>query len=54
MEVLWITHRDLVNEEMKRLEEEEGRTCPKFQLRTAASKNIISNMCQNGVRGATE
>jgi hypothetical protein len=50
MEVLWITKKELVEEEMKRMIEEDGRTCPKFELRTAASKRILSNMTESELR----
>ena len=46
MEVLWRTKPALVEEEISRMRQEDGRTGPDFQLRTAASKNIIQNMTQ--------
>jgi hypothetical protein len=54
IEVLWKTENKLVKEEMERLVEEESRTCPKFQLRTAASKNILSNMTPSEVKKLEE
>jgi hypothetical protein len=46
IDVLWKTNRDLVEREIIRLKEEEGRTNPAFELRTKASKNIIEKMTQ--------
>jgi hypothetical protein len=54
IEVLWKTENKLVKEEMERLIEEEGRTCSKFQLRTAASKNILVNMTPSAVKKLEE
>lgn len=49
-----MTNQELVEEEMTRLQEEEGRTCPKFELRTAASKNVISNMIPSELKKLEE
>jgi hypothetical protein len=46
IDVLWKIRRDLVEKEVVRLREEEGRMNPAFELRTAASKNIINKMTQ--------
>lgn len=44
MDVLWKTKQELVEEEITRMIEEEGRTEPRFQLRTSASKNVLGNL----------
>ena len=44
IDVLWSTRRDLVEKEILRLREEEGKTNPSFELRTTASKNVIKKM----------
>jgi hypothetical protein len=46
IDVLWKTKRDLVEREILRLKEEEGRTEPDFELRTTASKKVIESMTQ--------
>jgi hypothetical protein len=46
IEVLWTTSRDLVEKEILRLREEEGKTNPAFELRTTASKNVINKMTE--------
>lgn len=46
IEALWKTKQDLVETEVTRLKEEEGRTSPVFQLRTTASKNVLRKMSQ--------
>jgi hypothetical protein len=46
-------NQKLVEEEMRKLKEE-GKTCPKFQLRTAASKRIIANMTQSELKKLEE
>jgi len=50
MEVLWKTKPELVEAEITRMKDEEGRTSPRFQLRTTASKNIIKNMNQRDLK----
>lgn len=50
MEVLWMEKKVLVEDEMSRLAEEEGKTCPKFELRTTASKNVLANMTQSELK----
>ena len=46
IDVLWKTKRHLVEKEITRLREEEGRMNSNFELRTTASKNVIENMTQ--------
>ena len=46
IDVLWKTKHHLVEKEITRLREEEGRTNSNFELRTTASKNVIENMTQ--------
>lgn len=41
IDVLWKTKRNLVEEEISRMREEDGLTCPDFELRTAASKRVL-------------
>jgi hypothetical protein len=50
IDVLYLTHHEAVEEEIKRLKEEEGKTAPKFELRTTASKNIIENMTEEELK----
>ena len=44
IDVLWKTKHHLVEKEITRLREEEGRMNSNFELRTTASKNVIENM----------
>jgi len=46
IDVLWKTKRILVEDEILRLREEEGKTNPNFELRTSASKNVMGRMTQ--------
>ena len=46
IDFLWKTKRHLVEKEITRLREEEGRMNSNFELRTTASKNVIENMTQ--------
>ena len=46
IDVLWKTNQELVEREMTRLRNEDGRTSPPFQLRTTASKNILEKMTE--------
>jgi hypothetical protein len=44
MEVVWATKQEAVLAEITRMRDEEGETAPDFQLRTAATKNILAKM----------
>ena len=46
IDVLWKTRCVLVENEISRLRDEEGRTNPDFGLRTTASKNVMEKMTQ--------
>jgi hypothetical protein len=46
IDVLWKTKRNLAEDEILRLREEEGKTNPDFELRTSASKNVMGRMTQ--------
>lgn len=50
MEVLWKTKREIVETEITRMIEEDGRTGTRFELRTSASKTIINNMNQQDLK----
>jgi hypothetical protein len=54
LEALWSTKPELVEAEVTRLKEEEGRTSPVFQLRTTASKNVLRKMSQQERRDLEE
>ena len=54
LEVLWRTKPELVETEVTRLKEEEGRTSPAFQLWTTASKNVLLKMSQQERRDLEE
>jgi hypothetical protein len=45
IDVLWKSQRDLVMDEISRMRED-GRTGGDFELRTAASKNVIAKMTE--------
>jgi hypothetical protein len=46
IDVLWKVKRDLVVEEISRMREEDGISGPDFELRTAASKNLLQKMTE--------
>jgi hypothetical protein len=54
LEALWRTKPELVEAEVTRLKEEEGKTSPVFQLRTTASKNVLRKMSQQERRDLEE
>lgn len=49
-EVLWKTKREIVEAEITRMKDEDGRTEPRFELRTSASKNIIKKMKEKDLK----
>jgi hypothetical protein len=50
IEVLWKTKQDLVNAEITRMIDEDGRTEPRFQLRTSASKKVLGELNQQELK----
>ena len=48
--VLWKTKRQLVEKEIERMRDEDDKTGSDFQLRTAASKNVLANMSEHDLK----
>lgn len=49
-----MTKQKLVEDEISRMRDEEGRTGTNFSLRTAASRNVLQNMTQKDLIDLTE
>ena len=50
IDVLWKTKQQLVEKEIERMRDEDSKMGSDFQLRTAASKNILANMSQQDLK----
>jgi len=50
IEVLWKTQRSLVENEITRMQEDEGRTESRFELRTRASKIVLEKLTEEEQR----
>ena len=51
IDVLWKTKRQLVEKEIVRMrDEDDDKTGSDFQLRTAASKNVLANMSEQDLK----